>query len=99
MSKHHFFAPVTNGREEPTNKPDSVLREVLAIGSSLSTRVDVCFIKKTDIKKMLRLSGELSAYLKFRKSIADRLPLDRIYHGLKNNLVKLDHLIAEKTGI
>lgn len=55
--------------------------------------------RKTDIKKMLRLSGELAAYLKLRRTIADRLPMDRVYHGLKNNLVKLDHLIAEKADL
>lgn len=99
MNGHHFFAPVTSGGTEPTNKPDPVLREVLATGASLSTRVEVSLTKKTDIKKMLRLSGELSAYLKFRRSIADRLPMDRVYHGLKNNLVKIDHLIAEKSEL
>lgn len=99
MNSRHFFAPVTSCGEEPTNKPDPVLREVMVNGASLSTRVEVSLTKKTDIKKMLRLSGELSAYLRFRRTIADRLPMDRIYHGLKNNLAKLDHLIAEKASL
>ena len=99
MNGHHFFAPVASGGKEPTNKPDQTSREILAIGASLSTRVEVSMTRKTDIKKMLRLSGELAAYLKLRRTIADRLPMDRVYHGLKNNLVKLDHLIAEKADL
>jgi len=99
MHSGSFFAPIMNNGDDQISRPDPVMREIRKIGDSLSRRVMVSLTEKTDIKKQLRLSGELSAYLKFRRSIIDSCPLDRIYHGLKADLVRLDHLVAEKAEL
>jgi hypothetical protein len=97
MRSGNFFAPTLGNDDEEVSKLDPVTREIRKNGDSLTSRVMVSLTEKTDIKKQLRVSGELSAYLKLRRSIVDTMPLDRQYHQLKSDLVKLDHLIAEKS--
>jgi hypothetical protein len=98
MSSYNFLShPVSEGGETP-RQSDPVIREIRKLGDGLSKRVLTLLSGKSDIKKQLRLSGEISAYLKIRKSISDKMPLDRDYRSLKSELVSLDHLIAEKTS-
>jgi len=96
MNSGSFFSPVLNNNDDHISKLDPVVREIRKNGDALSKRVMVSLTEKTDIKKQLRISGELTAYLKLRRSIIDSMPLDRNYHQLKADLTRLDHIIAGK---